>query len=313
MDLCPESLWADLCRDDASSTFYQTPAWHRIAARHYHAESVPMLFRFGGVSACLPLLKTRRWGRDHFFCPFGTYSALVCPEKLGDADLDSVSAGLKGLKLHLISSPFTQNSVSVGKRLISKTQVIDLTSLDPENPQCDWERDARRRVRHAMHEGIQIREAGTQADWDRYHELYRASLNRWGDKATVEYPKALFEDIRRSLENSSSMRLWVAEQKGETGVAMLVFYHNRHVVAWHAGTEKRFFPLGAMQLLFFTLIEDARRRGFSVFDFAGSGGLAGVEAFKRQFGAQTLEYESSLNRPGFLGFLAGLRDAWIKR
>src|SRR3989442_15215027 len=32
MERCPEELWERLCRADPTCTFYQTPAWHRIAA-----------------------------------------------------------------------------------------------------------------------------------------------------------------------------------------------------------------------------------------------------------------------------------------
>jgi CelD/BcsL family acetyltransferase involved in cellulose biosynthesis len=197
----------------------------------------------------------------------------------------------------------------VGKILISKTQIIDLTLLDPGNPMRDWERDARRRVRGAVRDKVQVRTARSEADWERYYELYRLSLDRWGNKKTGEYPKALFDDIRRSLMNTSSIQLWVAERDGTIGAGYLAFCHNRHFSLWHGAADESFFKLGAAQLLISTLIQDALQRGFSIFDLGGSSGLAGVEAFKRQFGARTIEFESSLNRPGFPGFLAGLRDA----
>ena len=311
-ELCSEPLWEQLSQDDATCTFYQTPAWHRIAARHYGAESVPLLFQFKNqsttTSACLPLLKKRSTGRTRYFSPFGTYTALVCPRKLETDELAAVAQALSRLNLHLISSPFTPNAFTVGKILPSKVQVIDLTALDPENPMRDWDEGQRRRVRVAQINNAIVRTAQSESEWDRYYELYRLSLQRWGKTATVAYPKSLFDDIRDSLGNNPDVKLWVAEHNGEIGAGYLTFYHNRHVVPWHGAADESFFQLGATQILFLTQIQDALQRGFSVFDLTGSGGLSGVEAFKSRFGTRTLEFESSLNRPGVLGLLARLRD-----
>ena len=305
---CTESLWARLCQEDATCTFYQTPDWHRIAARHYEAESVPFLFRFENTAACLPLLKKRRWGRDVYFCPFGTYSALICPRQLGSDELEVVTSQIKKLNLHLISSPFTSNVVTVGKELVSKVQIIDLASLNPENPMRDWDEGQRRRVRVAVRNNLTVRTAQSEAEWNRYYELYRLSLQRWGKKATGVYPKALFDNIRNSLDGNPAMRLWVAEREGEIGAGYLAFYHNRHVVPWHGAADEKFFQWGATQTLFLNMIQDALRRGFSIFDLTGSGGLQGVEAFKSRFGTRTIEFKSSLNHPGLSGLLARCRD-----
>jgi CelD/BcsL family acetyltransferase involved in cellulose biosynthesis len=313
MQRCPESLWEELCRADPACTFYQTPAWHRIAARHYRAESIPLLFRFKSRDACLPLLRRRHWGMTRYFSPFGAYTAVICPTPLEPPDLAAISADLKKLPLHLISSPFTPNRVGAGRASLSRIQIIDLNALDPDNPMRDWEEGQRRRVRVAQREGLNVRLGESDADWDRYFELYRISLGRWGSKATTAYPKALFDDIRASLAKSPAMKLWLAEHKGEVGAGYLTFYHQRHVVPWHGAADPRFFQLGAAQSLFLAMIRDALSRGFSVFDLTGSGGISGVESFKSRFGTKALEFESYLNRPGVLGALAAIRDGMSRR
>ncbi len=308
MELCPEPLWEELCRADPTCTFYQTPSWLRIAARNDQAEIAPLLFRPGGEPACLPLLKKRRWGSDRYYSAFGTYAATVCGKQLGSEALASISRQLGDLNLHLVSSPFTHNPVVVGKANPSRVQVIDLTGLDSENPMRDWGEDQRRRVRVAQREGVKVRPAETPGEWDRYYELYRLSLERWGGKTTVAYPKSLFGDFRASLADNPAMRLWVAEHQGEIGAGYLTFYHNRHVVPWHGAADKRFFLLGVAQMLFHDMIADAIRRGFRVFDLTGSGSLAKVEAFKSRFGTRTIEFASSRNRVGTARFLGRVGD-----
>lgn len=305
---CPDPLWESLARADDDATFFQTPVWHRIAARHFGAESFPLLFDFPEGPACLPLLRDRRWGRWRWFSPFGTYTAPLCPRMLGAEEIRAMETALRPLTLQLTSSPFSRNPVRCGKILPSRIQVVDLDNVDADNPARDWEEGQRRRVRVARREGVAVRLAASREDWESYFDLYGLSVRRWGKKATTVYPRSLLNDIRGSLGEHPGVRLWLAERGGEIGAGYLTFYHNRHVVPWHGAADARFFQWGATQALFHEIIADARRGGYSVFDLTGSGGLSGVEAFKGRFGTRTITFDSCVNRPGIVGALAALRD-----
>src|SRR6185295_630624 len=152
------------------------------------------------------------------------------------------------------SSPFTANPVGAGKRSISKVQLVDLKKLDPANPMRDWEEGQRRRVRVAHRNGVTVRKAETSTDWERYYSLYELSLQRWGKRATIAYPRSLFENIRDALSGQPAMTLWLAEHNGQIGAGYLTFYHNRHVVPCHGAGLRRFRPHGQRRAF--------RRRGF---------------------------------------------------
>lgn len=304
MKPCPVDLWESLAREDESATFFQTPAWHRIAARHFRAESAPLLFEFPDGPACLPLLRDRRWGRWRYFSPFGTYTAVVCPRVLSVEERTVIERVLSGLNVHLVSSPFTQNPVRVGTGTTLSTHCIDLTAVDPDHPGASWERDARRRARKARADGWLVRPGAGEKDWTDYVALYRASLARWGDRATVAYPDSLFRDLRARLEGRPEFRFWLAERDGVTGAGFLGFNHNRHAALWHAAADDMVFRHGVVQFLYHEMIADAARRGFAVFDLLGSGGLTGVEAFKESLGAQRVEFDSYLKRTGVIGLIA---------
>jgi CelD/BcsL family acetyltransferase involved in cellulose biosynthesis len=309
MKFCPEPLWESLVRADETATFFQTPAWHAIAARHFNAERAPLLFDFPidqGGPACLPLLRDRRWGRWRYFSPFGTYIAVVCPRALKPDEIAFIEDALKSLNIHLVSSPFTRNVVRVGKAIPARTQVLDLVEADPDNVTRDWAPDPRRKLRMAREAGVTVRAAASAEDWDAYLAVYRKSLRRWGASTTSVYPESLFRDLRELPE--ASMSLWLAEHEGRVAAGYLAFYHNRHACVWHAASDPELFRLGAVQLTYHDIIADATRRRFPILDLLGSGGLSGVEAFKTSLGAKTRKFNSSLNRTGIVGALAGLRD-----
>jgi CelD/BcsL family acetyltransferase involved in cellulose biosynthesis len=309
MNLCPEPLWESLARADETATFFQTPAWHALGARHFRAETAPLLFDLPGGPACLPLLRRRRWGRWLYFSPFGTYAALLCPRALGPGEIAAVEAALRPLNVHLISSPFTRNPVRVGRAVPARVQVLGLEGADPGNPMRDWSPDPRRKVRMAREAGVRIRIAEDADDWSAYFAVYQKSLRRWGARATAAHPGDLFAEIRKLP--GDAMRLWLAESDGPGGgvvAGYLAFYHNRHAGIWHGASDPEFFRLGAVQLLYHDMTAHAARAGYPLFDLMGDGGNASLEAFKASLGAKTLKFDSFLNRAGIVGRLAAWRD-----
>jgi hypothetical protein len=184
MKLCAPDLWEALASGDPTATFFQTPAWLRIAARYHGAESDPLLFELPKGPACLPLLRDRRWGRDRYFSAFGAYAALVCPRALAPDEIAAIEAALARLNLHLVSSPFTHNPLRVGRRLRASVRSVDLSRLDPADPTRDWEKGQRRWARVAGREGLTVRLASSPGDWDAYYRLYELSLARWANRAS---------------------------------------------------------------------------------------------------------------------------------
>jgi len=313
--LCPTPLWESLAREDASATFFQTPLWLHLAALHLasaggrpRTEPFPLLFDFPQGPACLPLLRDQRWGRDVFFTPFGTYASLLSGRALDADEIRRVEAELGRLNLLMPVSPFARNPVRTGAVRPARTQVIDLTPDHIGTPERFWDPDPRRRLRIAGENGVRVRAATSREDWDAYYGLYLKSLERWGADTTSSYPASLFEAIRVASETAQSpaIRLWLAEHEGKPAGGYLAFYHNHHACIWHGAADREYFKLGATQQLYHAMISDAAQRGYAVFDLMGSAGLSALEAFKASVGARTVEYDTSLNRVGLAGGLAGL-------
>src|SRR5690606_38273049 len=157
----------------------------------------------------------------------------------------------------------------------------------------------------AREAAVTVRAGESEADWKSYYAVYEKSLRRWGDGATSRYPRPLFGRI--AALPADAMRLWLAEHEGRVAAGYVAFYHNRHACIWHGASDPELYRLGAVQALYAGMIADAASRGFGAFDLLGSGGIASLEAFKKTLGAETLAFESCLNRAGVLGRLAAWR------
>lgn len=332
---CPEALWLSLCRDDKTCTFYQTPDWLHVAADYLRSkggldqsvEVAPLWLETGEGPVVMALLRRRRFGVWHYFAPFGTYSAPLFHGVLTQAGKNQIRSALSRLNVLLPSSPFTPNAVQVGRPLPYVIQAVSLANVDPANPMRDWDEGQQRRVRVSRRTGVTVRRATQESDWRRYYALYQESLERWGDAATSVYDYALFDALRRGIDDDERMALWLAEvprsafeggesrppesenQESIISAGYLTFYHNRHVVPWHGSASKSAFRFGVSQALFHHMIADATRRGFAYFDLTGSSGLQNLVEFKSRFGTQEMPFEGSLNRVGLYGLLAQCKSA----
>jgi hypothetical protein len=159
-------------------------------------------------------------------------------------------------------------------------------------------------ARRAEREGVIVDLARCDDDWHAYLAAYADSVARWGKRARSVYSPRFFAILRsRWGDADGAMRLWVARDAGVVVAGALIFDAPTHQTYWHGAMRHGVRP-GTVHLLLRTAIESACRDGVGVFDFHPSGGLAGVETFKKGFGAKP--HPCPLVRTPSAGSLASL-------
>lgn len=169
-----------------------------------------------------------------------------------------------------------------------------------------FSRGHRSGISKARRLGVTTRVADTSADVEAYWRAYRASLRRWGRRATSRYPRRLFTNgLRLANEFPDALRLWLAELDGRVVAGAWVFYWNRVAIYWHGAALREGHRTAAVTTLFADVIADAVAQGCAWFDFQPSGGHAGVAEFKRRFGAEPLPFRRARLRGGSSGSAQG--------
>lgn len=123
-------------------------------------------------------------------------------------------------------------------------------------------------------------------DWRAYFDVYRDSMERWGDEPETGYSWRLFEFLFRM--SSPDVRLWLARHEGRVVSGDICVYASKHVAYWHGATLKDYLRTSVAKLLKYEIIKDSTERGYDWFDFNPSAGLAGVKFFKEGFNAEAL-------------------------
>ena len=291
-------LWDEVVSRALDSTFFHTPTWTQILTRTYpQFRNVTKGFVLAdGAVAIVPMIATVE--RNHYFqwCESiypGGYGGAVAERKLTLCEVKDIYLHLMCARvayLHVMGNPFGEHELPPSfARSDEYTHVLEL-GPGFETIYSNYRDGHKYSVKRAKKLGVEVSIAETEADYWNYYEAYVDSLRRWGDRTLVTYPYTLFQEIYN--RRSGHTKLWLAKVRGEVASGCLVFYHNRHVLYWHAATRENYLNHGAGPLLITEILRNACQSGFGYYDFSPSGQLKGVEQYKEGFGAKRLGFGS---------------------
>jgi hypothetical protein len=289
------ALWDQIWEKCDYATYYHSREWAETWLKYFANSAMvadPKLVTFSdGKTALLPLVRQRVY--------WGLYSVYSCCIELGyggwlsEAELEPEHANL--LSRFLLKNltnlnwrlnpydPLTQ-TLEVGETCPDETYVIHLVN---DFDQCFAKQSSSfRKVRKAEKAGVQITIANTLAEWQEYYQVYRQSLQRWGEKTISEHGWELFQALFE--RQSPYIRLWLAKVEGKIVSGAVCLYSKQTVAYWHGASLEEYFHLRPVNLLMYTIMRQARDSGKIWFDFGSSGGLESVANFKKSFGATSL-------------------------
>ena len=292
--------WWDVARACDYATFFHTPLWQEIArAVHLEARDGSFEARLDdGTRAVFPLLihpraLFRAFG-DAESTWAGCYGGAIADGALESGQRRALYAAADRTRGRVVlnGNPLVADDVAPSGFETTEDST-HLLSID--RPLDDliarFSKGHRASLAAGRRNGVVTRRAESLGDYRRYFDVYRSSLDRWGERATSRYPWRLFERGHELAERyPDQVALWLAEVDGEAVAGAWVFGWNRHVVYWHGASNDAGRQVSATTVILVDVIADAQRRGFAWFDFNPSGGHAGVAAFKRRFDAEEVPF-----------------------
>lgn len=295
-----EKTWWRVAEHCPYATFSHTPAWQTLVLEAFPDLQPATLAAEcpDGTLAILPLIRTGSaakgllHGQTSTFA--GCYGGPIADGPLDDevvATLYRVAVGRRVATLEVCGNPYAPHSLPAltGTHTTTDTTHVIELSLGHERLRSGYSRSHRNAANRARKAGVQVRESRAEEDYRRYYRLYRDTLERWGDRATSVYPRRLFEaGARLAARHPRHIRLWLAERDGEAVAGAWTFAWNGHLYYWHGASRAEEMSSGVNQLLQDEIIRQAAAEGFRHYDLYPSGGHAGVETFKRRFGARAL-------------------------
>ena len=148
-------------------------------------------------------------------------------------------------------------------------------------------RKQRAEVRKGLDKGLVIETGKAQCDLDWHYAVYTESVRNLG---TPVFPKALMAEVLRAFGDDADILTVLAD--GKPVASVLSLYHNNVVVPYWGGGIFEARALRANDVMYYALMNHARLRGCTAFDFGRSKVGSGAYAFKKNWGfePQPLSY-----------------------
>jgi hypothetical protein len=171
---------------------------------------------------------------------------------------------------------------ALGEVMPAETHVLDLREGFEALWNGSFTAKNRNMCRKADKAGIVVADE-TATGGEDYYTLYETIARGWERDAL---PKDLFT----ALLGSGSAELWMARLDGRPAAGALLLRGSGDLLYWSGAMDREFGSLAPSNAVLRTAIQSACERGIEYLDFGASAGLAGVESFKRSFGASAREY-----------------------
>lgn len=140
-------------------------------------------------------------------------------------------------------------------------------------------RKQRAEVRKSLDIGLSVETGATKRDRDAHYAVYATSVRNLG---TPVFPRALFEAVLDHFGDAADILTVYA---GESAIAsVLSLYHKGVVMPYWGGGTAAARSLRANEFMYYALMNHARRRGCSQFDFGRSKVGTGAAAYKKNWG-----------------------------
>jgi FemAB-related protein (PEP-CTERM system-associated) len=169
--------------------------------------------------------------------------------------------------------------------------VADLAA-DDEAQLLAIPRKQRAEVRRGLGNGLDVSVGRDEADRTAHYAIYAESVRNLG---TPVFPRALFDAALAALDAD----ILTVSREGVPLASVLSFYHDGSVMPYWGGGTREARHWRANDVMYFALMNHARGRGATRFDFGRSKTGSGAFNFKRNWGfePQPLAY-ASWHAPG---------------
>lgn len=284
--------WDSIWEGCDEATFFHSRHWAELWERYSQGRTRadPCIVSFDdGRQALVPLSVSQRyrgllsvWESS----PAGTFGGWISTDNLSPGDARELTEHMLHYpNLEWISNPYDPSAVEAAPHdgCDCSTWSIDLRIGFEELYRILNKARVPNKVRQAQRQGLVLKQLKTDDDVAAMFALYQECQTRWAQTATNHYSK----DMLQLLRNCGFCDLWGAVMPdGQLASAGVFLRSKRHVAAWMAMAKTELLPVRPYDFLFYSLIERYQREGYWWFDFNPSGGHAGVDEFKRRFGAE---------------------------
>ncbi|WBO24120.1 FemAB family XrtA/PEP-CTERM system-associated protein [Sphingomonas abietis] len=272
-------------RAHPQGTPFHLPAWlDGVEKGTGHRAHMLVAERGGRIAGVLPLtaVKSLLFGKAMASSGFAVGGGVLADDAaVAEALIDAGWA--LAAKLGMPSLELRGGAMPTGGAWTLKTEsyagFVRPLAADDEAELKAIPRKQRAEVRKALDGGLTVEIGTGRADRAAHYAVYAESVRNLG---TPVFPKALFAGMLDAFGDDAD--ILTVRQGGQPVASVLSLYHNGTVMPYWGGGTFGARALRANELMYFSLMRHARRRGCRAFDFGRSKPGTGAFAYKKNWG-----------------------------
>ncbi|RBY78260.1 hypothetical protein DQ238_12235 [Geodermatophilus sp. TF02-6] len=311
----PRDVWRELQSADPDTLPTQTPEWTDWLCHTRGYGDASRLYEFpDGCRLLLPLVARTTAGvpvsEESMPYGFGYGGPLVAGGQVTGAEAEVVLADLAArpaMRATLAPDPLVANTWDAAApagavRVPFLCHVLDLEGGFDHVWAQRYRQDARRKVRRAEKQPLDVRQVRDSSLVETFAELNRRSVDRWARQGGRPRWLAHLVERRRDRAGQLASALpvlgatvtgWTAHLHGEPVAAYVALQHGHQAWFWMSAMDQELAGrTSAGALLQSLAIEAACRSGALRFQLGESDPGSGVARFKAGFGAAPVRYHA---------------------
>ncbi len=291
------SVWDAFVREHPMGTVFHLSAWGRAIEKTFgHKAYYFAAVRGQDMLGVLPLIhvKSRLFGNSLVSNAFAVYGGPVAVSDDAHAVLDGAAWALaQKLGINVLEYrnqqrlrpewPCKSETYATFKRPLADSSDDNLKAIP---------RKQRAEVRKSLEKNLDVR---IDRNADRHFAIYAESVRNLG---TPVFPKSLFRNLLDAYGDDANVLTVMHGDKAISSV--LSFYFRDEVIPYYGGGVEAARDLRGNDHMYWMLMEHAKSRGCTSFDFGRSKFGTGAFSFKKNWGfeAVPLHYEYRLGEGG---------------
>lgn len=317
------TFWEDVARNCAYATFFHTPYWSELMSKTFSYIDVTKGFVFDdGTKVIFPFMRRKRRRLkgllhlyDYVSGPPYMYGGPISDGELNKQQLHEIIEYINStFEMHDIvlirGNPFGPNIKPTGFQEVKDfSHVVELFKYRDERDllkSYEW-RSSGRCIQSAKESNVLIIKEGTALnEYETLYQIYKGSFKHW-DKVITDYPQILFQNLF-NLKNKY-IKLWTVYYKNNMIGGMITLLWNNYCTGFISYHDRKYSKLHGNRYIFHNCFLDCIEKGFRYYDFMQSGGIKGVEDFKKSMLGKEYPHTAWLKKNKFLGKMRRIKTS----
>jgi len=308
LEIQDKNLWNNFVGSQRRSQFLQSWQWGEFQKAIGRS-----VWRLGIVknnilkAACLFIKHDLPFGKSYFYSPRGPIIDKASSVKEYEEFLEKMINKITELAnennaIYLrveppVEKPLEADLAKLGFISGQNVQPPDTVILDLRKTEnellSEMHQKTRYNVRLAQKKEIKT-VISNEKDFDVFYELIKETSER--EKITC-FPKKYYQKMIKVFREENKIKIFSGHQRGKTLVSNLIIFFGDMATYNHGGSSNEFRNLMAPHLVQWQCIIEAKKLGYSYYDFRGIAPTddsnhkwAGITRFKKGFGGEIVHY-----------------------